>query len=748
MNKKIIIVLPGPWVLSRRKDDVLPIQFLVSLVKEKYGDDLTIEKANLTELRVTLKVDNATTKDLSQDLRMAFNTHYELSESDDVFGITVEDITEEPSEDKETDHSTEDKDSDEEEGVFFKKTADKTEDKTEDKSEDTSEDASEEEDEESKDRPLPHFVAEAEKDDDDDDKEEADSNSRGFFGRSASRRRPDPVREKETPADCLKRIDGLIGGEEFKALARELCSIAPSICKREAYDVFASRGFVFSINDGYGLSTYLSEMVKLMRALGLRKIASEGNVDEIVLSAPKGDNSDAFSDVSRALRYCNPENVHLVCIDISEWMNSLNTVAFRRILGEIVDDMNSAVIVFRVPFVDKDVLERVRFALSDVLFVRLVTIPPLSNADLRQYAATQIEKYGFRISKNAWEGFDRRLIEEKSDGRFYGLHTVSKVVKEMLYNKYQDNARRGKEDFLISKRDTAALCAVSLIDSGMSADEMLNNLVGSDTIRTRIHEIVSQIVFSQKQNSVDAPCIHMRFVGNPGTGKTTVARIIGKLLRENGVLRIGDFHEHAGRDLCGRYIGETAPKTTSICRDAYGSVLFIDEAYTLYRGVDNDRDYGREALDTLIAEMENHRNDMVVIMAGYADEMDLLMKGNAGLASRMPYVIEFPNFTREQLYDIFMSMVNKQFKYEETLPAAVKAYFDGLPDALLQSKEFSNARFVRNLYERTWAKATMRCQLSKISELTITKDDFDRSIQDREFTFMMSKKKNRIGFYD
>ena len=155
---------------------------------------------------------------------------------------------------------------------------------------------------------------------------------------------------------------------------------------------------------------------------------------------------------------------------------------------------------------------------------------------------------------------------------------------------------------------------------------------------------------------MERPCIHMRFVGNPGTGKTTVARIIGKILKEKGVLRIGNFYEYAGRDFCGRYVGETAPKTASICRDAYGSVLFIDEAYSLYRGDDNSRDYGREALDTLIAEMENHRNDFVVIMAGYTDDMDKLMAGNMGLASRMPYTIEFPNFTREQLYEIFESM--------------------------------------------------------------------------------------------
>ena len=182
-----------------------------------------------------------------------------------------------------------------------------------------------------------------------------------------------------------------------------------------------------------------------------------------------------------------------------------------------------------------------------------------------------------------------------------------------------------------------------------------------------------------------------------------------------------------------------------MCRDAYGSVLFIDEAYSLYRGDGNDRDFGREALDTLIAEMENHRTDLVVIMAGYTDDMDRLMQGNAGLASRMPYVIEFPNFTREELYDIFVSMLNRQFKYDAAILPAVKEYFMNLPDEVISAKEFSNARFVRNLFERTWAKASMRCQLAKIDEIALTKDDFDRSTADKEFTFIMQKK-NKIGF--
>lgn len=218
------------------------------------------------------------------------------------------------------------------------------------------------------------------------------------------------------------------------------------------------------------------------------------------------------------------------------------------------------------------------------------------------------------------------------------------------------------------------------------------------------------------------------------------------MLKEKGVLRIGSFHECSGRDLCGRYIGETAPKTASICRDAYGSVLFIDEAYSLYRGDSDSRDYGREAIDTLIAEMENHRDDFVVIMAGYTDEMETLMRGNLGLASRMPYSIEFPNYTGEQLYEIFVSMVKSRFKYDAKLFDVAHEFFTKLPDAITKAKEFPNARYVRNLFERTWAKSAMRCQLGGKTEIMLTADDFTLASADKEFAINIPKNKSKIGF--
>ena len=165
----------------------------------------------------------------------------------------------------------------------------------------------------------------------------------------------------------------------------------------------------------------------------------------------------------------------------------------------------------------------------------------------------------------------------------------------------------------------------------------------------------------------------------------------------------------------------------------------------MYRGDSDSRDFGREALDTLIAEMENHRSDFVVIMAGYQDDMEKLMSGNLGLASRMPYTIEFPNYTRDQLCDIFVSMVESKFKYEKNLFLVAREFFNTLPEETIRSKDFANARYARNLFERTWAKAALRCQLNGKKEIILTGEDFSHACADKEFATKITKK-SRIGF--
>ncbi|MCM1368739.1 MAG: AAA family ATPase [Roseburia sp.] len=590
--------------------------------------------------------------------------------------------------------------------------------------------------------------------DDDEDEVQAESQPRPFrfgsIGNDVGASVEKPSHGESEGADVKKLLDEIYrlpGSREFKAMCYELADIAPIIKRNNTSDAFLSRSYVFFVNDGCGYDNDLELFAKLISATGVVKMATSRKVAECTLGTVK-DSEEPFENAMRTLRMSElSAAVQLLSIDISEWINATDNRYFKVFLKALAKQ-TAYIPVFRVPYVDKYVQNKLVKSLGDVLFIHSVAIPPYTHAELEEYARRTFAHYGYTLDKAAWTAFFARLDDERADGKFYGLDTVRKVVMELLYAKQVYDAKRDKnkkrqtsDKKLINGRAAAPIVAnIDTSDYGIAA---LKRLVGSENIEKRVNEIVAQIELAVKSGK-ERPCIHMQFVGNPGTGKTTVARIVGKILKEKGILSVGNFFEHAGRDFCGRYIGETAPKTSGMCRDAYGSVLFIDEAYSLFRGDGNDRDFGREALDTLIAEMENHRSDFVVIMAGYTEDMKKMMTGNSGLASRVPYTIEFPNFTRPQLHDIFVSLASR-FTCEPAVLDAARKYFDNIPDSVLESKEFSNARFVRNLFERTWAKASMRCQLNGETTVALVLDDFERAASDSEFKFDENKQ-GRIGF--
>ena len=557
---------------------------------------------------------------------------------------------------------------------------------------------------------------------------------------------PDKKAKVEANADEIsKKIDELIGAQEFKEFACETIQIAPVVRKYGSFDTITERCCLISINDGCGLSTYLELYAELLESLKLFSPDRKKCVEEIKLPPRKAEGqTERFNQLASMLARSKNK---IISMDISEWMTASDDIEFRKILALAAECAGLNIIFFRVPFVEQNVLEELRQNINDMVFVRTLSIVPFDSEELDSFAKKMTEERGFTIDDGAMEIFRERINEEKNDGRFYGIKTVKKVVLEMLYRKQLSEAISGSDSTVITSDEIAGL-SENGSTLGLSGMEMLDQLVGMESIRDQVLEIIAQIEARIGNDNLEAPCIHMRFVGNPGTGKTTVARIIGRILREKGILRNGSFLEHSGRDLCGRFVGETAPRTAAICRDAYGSVLFIDEAYTLFRDNMSSRaDYGREALDTLIAEMENHRSDLMVIMAGYPQEMEDLMQGNPGLESRMPYKIEFPNYTREQLAEIFLSMTRKSFTCGEGLESAVRTYFSGLSEELMSQKDFSNARFVRNLFERTWAKAALRCQMSSEKCTEILPEDLSLATGEKDFSQINEKGKSRaIGF--
>jgi probable Rubsico expression protein CbbX len=231
-------------------------------------------------------------------------------------------------------------------------------------------------------------------------------------------------------------------------------------------------------------------------------------------------------------------------------------------------------------------------------------------------------------------------------------------------------------------------------------DQLDRELVALAPVKTRIREISALLVVDQlrRQAGLTAgrPTLHMSFTGNPGTGKTTVAMRMADILHRLGYIERNHVVAVTRDDLVGQYVGHTAPKTKEVLKRAYGGVLFIDEAYYLYRP-ENDRDYGVEAIEILLQVMENERERLVVILAGYANRMDQFFRLNPGMSSRVAHHIDFPDYTVEELLAIGQLMLEAE-SYEFS-PAAEEAFRAYLQERLKQPR-FAHARSVRNAIER------------------------------------------------
>ena len=248
--------------------------------------------------------------------------------------------------------------------------------------------------------------------------------------------------------------------------------------------------------------------------------------------------------------------------------------------------------------------------------------------------------------------------------------------------------------------------------------ELDRDLVGLAPVKARIRDIAALLVIDKLRGNLgltsQAPPLHMSFTGNPGTGKTTVAMRMATILHRLGYVRKGHLVAVTRDDLVGQYIGHTAPKTKEVLKKAMGGVLFIDEAYYLYRP-ENERDYGQEAIEILLQVMENQRDDLVVIVAGYRDRMDTFFQSNPGMSSRIAHHLDFPDYSAGELMQIAQQMLGAQnYRFGDGAQDAFARYLD----RRIAQPHFANARSVRNALDRARLRQASRLFADRDRQLT------------------------------
>lgn len=388
-------------------------------------------------------------------------------------------------------------------------------------------------------------------------------------------------------------------------------------------------------------------------------------------------------------------------------------------------------------------------------FNTYIDFPDYSKDELIQIFNGMCRKYDLILTKEASAAAEEYIsvMTSAKVENFGNAREVRNFFEKILKKQYVriagENSATNNDMKTIIGADVESFVAEGKT-FGISPQEELNSLIGLESAKREVQQIVSMAQMQKIRESQGLKTIsisrHMVFTGNPGTGKTTVARIIGRLFKEAGILPKGHVVEVSRGDLVAEYIGQTAPKTHEKIAEAYGGILFIDEAYTLVKNnaPTTSSDFGQEAIDTLLKEMEDHRDNLIVIVAGYTEPMQKFLKSNPGLQSRFNKYIHFPDYNEQDLVRIFDGMCEKYgFALTPEAEKAVQEYIAQL--VLYKDENFGNARDVRNFFEAILQRQAERVKTlpstDKKNLLTITEQDVIR------YTPPRKKEDRRIGFY-
>lgn len=352
----------------------------------------------------------------------------------------------------------------------------------------------------------------------------------------------------------------------------------------------------------------------------------------------------------------------------------------------------------------------------EALFPRRMILTDLPPETLESLFLDELRSSGYRLSTDALAEFRQLVAMAPLDTVLINRNLVSAIAQQTLLRQAKrilsPDADPTVDPSLIEAGDVAmpAGLVASQEEKPLTIEEVwssFSSLVGMAQPREEVRRLMAAARVQKWRQAHglpgQEPSRHLVFLGNPGTGKTTVARLLGRAYGAVGLLKRGHLVEVGRADLVGQYVGHTAPKTEAVIKSALGGVLFIDEAYSLTQNTGND--FGPEAIATLVQLMEVHRDELVVILAGYSDEMQGFLNSNPGLRSRFRQVFDFPDFTNNELVQIFERMVEGGGFIAE--PAVIEVFRQLLPSEP-RAQSFGNARWVRNVFEETLVRQALR----------------------------------------